>query len=85
MSSNRVMLGKKGICWSNMVISSNQKNRYADCEHVLDPVQNRQFLLDALSLGNRSLLSLLRFEKILSVQRLLKEKEKYLVEENNFF
>jgi hypothetical protein len=79
------MLGKRGTCWSNGVISLNQKNRYADCERVLDPVQNRQFLLDALSLGNRSLLSLLRFEKILSVQRLLKEKEKYLVEENNFF
>ena len=79
------MLGKRGTCWSNRVIPLNQKNRYADCERVLDPVQNRQFLLDVVSLGNRSLLVLLRFEKILSVQKLLKEKERDLVEENNFF
>jgi hypothetical protein len=79
------MLGKRGTCWSNRVISLNQKNRYADCERVLDPVQNRQFLLDVVSLGNRSLLVLLRFEKILLVQKLLKEKERDLVEENNFF
>ena len=79
------MLGKRGTCWSSRVISLNQKNRYADCERVLDPVQNRQFLLDVVSLGNRSLLVLLRFEKILSVQKLLNEKERDLVEENNFF
>ena len=79
------MLGKRGTCWSNRVISLNQKNRYADCERVLDPVQNRQFLLDVVSLGNRSLLVLLRFEKILLVQKLLKEKERDLVEGNNFF
>jgi hypothetical protein len=79
------MLGKRGTCWSNGVISLNQKNRYADCERVLDPVQNRQFLLDVVSLGNRSLLVLLRFEKILLVQKLLKDKERDLVEGNNFF
>lgn len=84
MSSNRVMLGKMGICWSNRVISLNQKNRCADCARVLDLARNRQFLTDVLSRGNRSLLSPLHFETILSVQKLLKVNGRNLGAENSF-